>query len=111
MKRNQILKSIILPLLLVLLGTPVFAGQQSEIYRQGKAATVLIVGIDEEGGSASLGSGFFISSDGLVLTNAHVIEDGKKLYVYVQDQIIVSDPEVVVIELMPTWPCSACRSP
>jgi S1-C subfamily serine protease len=38
---------------------------------------VEIVEMDERSSPTALGTGFFISSDGLVVTNFHVIKGGK----------------------------------
>jgi Tfp pilus assembly protein PilF len=71
---------------------------QGELYRQAKAATVLIVGINEESHALSLGSGVFISEQGLVLTNAHVVEDSTRLYVYIRNQAIDAVVKVLAID-------------
>ena len=74
------------------------AGPRQDIFRHAKAATVLIVGIDEATHSLSLGSGFFVDASGLVVTNAHVIEGSSRLYVYVLDREIYDAPEVVAVD-------------
>jgi len=74
------------------------AGQRQDIFRHAKAATVLIVGTDEASHSLSLGSGFFVDAGGLVVTNAHVIEDSSRLYVYVLDREIYAAPEVLAVD-------------
>jgi len=74
------------------------AGQRQDIFRHAKAATVLIVGTDEASHSLSLGSGFFVDAGGLVVTNAHVIEDSSRLYVYVLDHEIYAAPEVLAVD-------------
>jgi S1-C subfamily serine protease len=79
----------------------------SQLYREAKAATVLIVGIDDDGHSLSFGSGVFISADGLILTNAHVIKDATRLFVYTQNQDVDIAPDVVAVE--PDWDLAALR--
>ena len=74
------------------------AGQRQDIFRHAKAATVLIVGTDEATHSLSLGSGFFVDAGGLLVTNAHVIEESSRLYVYVLDREICAAPEVVAVD-------------
>ena len=78
-----------------------------ELYRLAKAATVLIVGIDDDSNALSFGSGVFISKDGLVLTNAHVIKDATRLFVYSQNQHVDVAPEILAIE--PDWDLAALR--
>jgi Flp pilus assembly protein TadD len=85
---------------LLLLGLPdlTLANSRTEIYRHTKAATVLIVAINDTNHSVSLGSGFFVGPDGLIVTNAHVIEDHTRLFVYVQDQEVYPAPYVVTVD-------------
>jgi lipoprotein NlpI len=45
-----------------------------------------------------MGSGFFLSEDGLLVTNAHVVEGGSRLLVYVQDRLVVTAPKVLVTD-------------
>ncbi len=72
---------------------------RQDIFRHAKAATVLIVGTNEATHSISLGSGFFVDAGGLLVTNAHVIEESSRLYVYVLDREIYAAPEVVAVDV------------
>ena len=84
-------------LLLVSFPDKALSFTQGELYRQAKAATVLIVGINEESHALSFGSGVFISEQGLVLTNVHVVEDSPRLFVYIRNQAI--DPAATVVAI------------
>src|SRR5512141_730970 len=86
--------------LLLLVSTPDMALSytQGDLYRQAKAATVLIVGINDESNALSFGSGVFISEQGVVLTNAHVVEDSTRLFVYIRNQAIDSRATVLAID-------------
>jgi Tfp pilus assembly protein PilF len=75
-----------------------FSFTQGDLYRQAKASTVLIVGINDESTALSFGSGVFISEQGLVLTNAHVVEDSTRLFVYIRNQAIDPAPKVLAID-------------
>lgn len=85
--------------LLLLVSTPdrAFSFTQGDLYRQAKAATVLIVGINDESHALSFGSGVFISEQGLVLTNAHVVEDSTRLFVYIRNHAV--DPAATVLAI------------
>lgn len=91
-------QALIAAFLLLTVTESAHAGQRQDIFRHAKAATVLIVGTDEAAHSLSLGSGFFVDASGLLVTNAHVIEESSRLYVYVLDREIYAAPEVVAID-------------
>jgi S1-C subfamily serine protease/phage FluMu protein Com len=54
-----------------------------EIYRKYAPATVSIVADDRR--NEYLGSGFFVSKNGHLLTNYHVIENARNIHVYTED--------------------------
>jgi Tfp pilus assembly protein PilF len=86
--------------LLLLVSTPdrAYSFTQGDLYRQAKASTVLIVGINDESNALSFGSGVFISEQGVVLTNAHVVEDSTRLFVYIRNQAIDPAAQVLAID-------------
>ncbi len=94
-------------LLLVSIPDMALSFTQGELYRQAKAATVLIVGVNEESHALSFGSGVFISEQGLVLTNAHVVEDSTRLFVYIRNQAI--DPAATVVAIDPDLDLAVLR--
>ena len=103
--RRTVLRRVTIPLLahvsfLLLVSTPDIACAltQGDLYRQAKAATVLIVGTNNESNVLSFGSGVFISEQGLILTNAHVIEDSSRLFVYIRNQAVDPAAQVLAID-------------
>jgi cytochrome c-type biogenesis protein CcmH/NrfG len=85
-------------LLLVSTSDMALATTQGDLYRQAKASTVLIVGINDESNALSFGSGVVISEQGVVLTNAHVVEDSTRLFVYIRNQAIDTGATVLAID-------------
>jgi S1-C subfamily serine protease len=70
--------SLFLALLLVL-KTPLRAESIPEIVAKAKPAIVEIVTTDAKGTPKTQGTGFFVSPDGLVVTNRHVIEGANSI--------------------------------
>ncbi|MBI4400890.1 MAG: serine protease [Nitrospirae bacterium] len=85
-------------LVILILPNLATAAPRGDVYRHAKAATALIVAVNDATESVSLGSGFFVNANGLLITNAHVIEESQRLYVYVRDRAVYSAPEVVAVD-------------
>lgn len=68
------------------------------MFRHAKAATALILAVNDATESVSLGSGFFVNHTGLLITNAHIIEESQRLYLYVQNRDVYTAPEVVAVD-------------
>ena len=96
--RYRIMPLVASLLLSVLLPLQVSALTRAEVYRQAKASTVLIVAIDHETSSIAIGSGFLVNPEGLILTNAHVLEDSSRILVYVRNQEIYDNPQIVAVD-------------
>lgn len=77
---------------------PGWAGQRADMLQRAKAATALIVAINDSGQSVSMGSGFFLSESGLLVTNAHVVEGGSRLLVYIEDHLVTTAAQVLIAD-------------
>jgi S1-C subfamily serine protease len=58
---------------------PAAADSIPEIVKKTKPAIVELVAMDENGSPTKLGTGFFVSPDGLVVTNFHVVSEASSL--------------------------------
>ncbi len=77
---------------------PAWGLTAADLYRSGKGATALVIGIDDEAHALSFGSGVFISHDGLLLTNAHVIHESTRILVYGAADGQTPTPEIVAVD-------------
>lgn len=73
--------------------------QPEQIYDIAYDATVVIECYDKFGNNVSTGSGFFVSSDGLIVTAHHVIEDAYELKVRMPDNTIYNVYSVVGFDI------------
>ncbi len=89
---------LVASLISCVLVSPVQASPRGDLFRHAKAATALIMAINDSTQSVSMGSGFFVNNEGLLITNAHVVEENSRLFVYVENQFIHSTPEVIAID-------------
>ena len=90
--------TLLLSVLLMVPPTLALASSGAEVYRHAKSGTVLIIGINDADHSLSIGSGFFISEDGILVTNAHLVEDSTRVIIYVGDQTIFPNPDVLLVD-------------
>lgn len=85
--------------LAVLGSAPPVAAQFSDgIIERGKASTVRVIALDSQGNPQGAGTGFFISNQGHVATNFHVIDGGAGFLVTfaTADRLYVGEATVVV---------------
>ena len=95
--------------LLMFAALPAGAATKAEVYGQAKASTVLVVAIDDKTKSVSLGSGFLVNKDGLLITNAHVIEDSSRILIYVGNEEVYTNPTLLTVD--PDRDLAALRIP
>jgi len=67
-----------------------------ELYKEAEPSVVMIVGIDEYGNILKIGTGFFISRNGYLLTNRHVVENTYAIGIKTKDNEI---KEVKIIDI------------
>src|SRR5262245_46993863 len=82
MKTSQMTKYLshgLILVFLVFLKTSLKADSISEIVAKAKPTIVEIVTTDAKGTPTTLGTGFFISADGLIVTNQHVVEGANSI--------------------------------
>src|SRR5258708_4703235 len=67
---------------LLLTHAPAWAETISEIVKRVKPAVVEIVVLNRKGSPTKFGTGFFVSSDGQLITNRHVIDGASSLVAF-----------------------------
>jgi S1-C subfamily serine protease len=78
-KMTKHLQSVLVVAFLVLSIVPLRADSIPEIVAKAKPAIVKIVAMDGTGSPIKFGTGFFVSPDGLVVTNFHVVDGAASL--------------------------------
>jgi S1-C subfamily serine protease len=58
----------------------------------------VIISLQEDEHSVSIGSGFFVTKDGILVTNAHILEDAERILVYVENQAVFANPRVLFVD-------------
>src|SRR5260370_12598017 len=76
---TKYLSSALIVVLLAFSKVPLRADSIPEIVKRTKPAVVEIVAMDKDASPAKLGTGFFVSSERLVVTNFHVIQGATSL--------------------------------
>src|SRR5512146_2790986 len=105
MRGNGMMPSMLLLVMVTLLGLWPSVGVAGdltprEFYERTSPAAVLIIGYSNSGQRGSGGTGSIIQQDGLVLTNAHVVNEeqtGKpcpRLTIYLKPDRVTGDPKV-----------------
>jgi S1-C subfamily serine protease len=69
----------ICPLISIVGTAPAHATDVSALVQRAKPAVVEILTFDQQNNLLKTGTGFFISPDGLLLTNCHVISGGSSI--------------------------------
>lgn len=77
---------------------PALASERSEIFRHSRSSAVLLVSVDKVTNSLAFGTGFFISDEGHILTNAHVLPDPSTLLVYIPEQGVFLNATRVIVD-------------
>jgi S1-C subfamily serine protease len=102
MTRCRDTRHLVIPVITLILSVfiplQVYAATRAEVYRQAKSGTVLIVAIDHKTNSIAVGSGFLVNSEGLLVTNAHVLEDSSRILVYMRDQEIYDHAQIIAVD-------------
>ncbi len=65
----------------------------TQLLAENDSAVALIVSADDK--SVGLGSGFFVSSEGLLVTNLHVVQGAKQVFVRLKDKQVLEVSTVV----------------
>jgi S1-C subfamily serine protease len=76
---TKYLSRALIVVFLVFLKMPLRADSIPEIVAKAKPAIVEIVVTDATGAPKTLGTGFFVSPDGLVVTNFHVVQGASSI--------------------------------
>ncbi len=77
MKRFAVSLAVLAPVILLQVGGSAWADfSAADVYRRSAPAVVAIFGFDSQGAGSS-GTGSVITSDGMILTNDHVVYDPK----------------------------------
>ncbi len=98
--KNNIIVAIssIIFVMICIFGYGYYSNRPEQIYNKIKDGVVLITSDYSVGSHQSLGSGFLVSNDGLLVTNFHVISDLNAVYIKAGDGRICEAEGVVYID-------------
>jgi S1-C subfamily serine protease len=85
MPREVVLRPWLAPAFVMLLAAPARAADLPELAERTKPAVVLLTVEDSSGRKLGTGTGFFVSPDGRIVTNQHVIEGGARVTATLSD--------------------------
>jgi S1-C subfamily serine protease len=79
---------LIIPLLIMIIVPAICFADAEKVFRENNKAVVVVIAYDEAGEAISLGSGFIVRQDGVIITNHHVIKNSSRIIIKVGDKVI-----------------------